>query len=242
MMEPAIGPFVKVMRSIALKPPQIPYISNVTGDWITDEQATDPAYWGLHLRSAVQFYKGLSTIQNQFATVLLEVGPSRALGTLARSLASEGTGGSVQSSLPHAAAKGAGELKSFLRAAAELWLAGVPIEWERRYQGERRRKRPLPTYPFARQRYWALEDPTPAPAPNRRDRGSPGGRGGRRSRARGARAGRSQLFDGDGELEAGAVRRRRRRQSNEAGLVGVRLRATARSQPLRTHWASLAAR
>ena len=165
MMDPAVGPFVKVMRSIALKPPQIPYISNVTGDWITDEQATDPAYWGLHLRSAVQFYKGLSTIQDQFATVLLEVGPSRALGTLARSLASEGTGGSVQSSLPHAAAKGAGELRSFLRAAAELWFAGVPIEWERRYHGERRRKRPLPTYPFARQRYWALEDPTPAPTP-----------------------------------------------------------------------------
>ncbi len=164
MMDPAVGPFVKVMRSIALKPPQIPYISNVTGDWITDEQATDPAYWGLHLRSAVQFYKGLRTIQDQFATVLLEVGPSRALGTLARSLASEGSG-SVQSSLPHAAAKGAGELKSFLRAAGELWLAGVPIEWERRYQGERRRKRPLPTYPFARQRYWALEDPTPALSP-----------------------------------------------------------------------------
>ena len=175
MMEPAIGPFVKVMRSIALKPPQIPYISNVTGDWITDEQATDPAYWGLHLRSAVQFYKGLSTIQNQFATVLLEVGPSRALGTLARTLVSEGTGGSVQSSLPHAAAKGAGELKSFLRAAAELWLAGVPIEWERRYHGERRRKRPLPTYPFARQRYWALEDPTPAAAPTAATAARPAG-------------------------------------------------------------------
>ena len=51
-----------------------------------------------------------------------------------------------------------------MRAGAELWLAGVPIEWERRYHGERRRKRPLPTYPFARQRYWALEDPTPAPS------------------------------------------------------------------------------
>ena len=164
MMDPAVGPFVKVMRGITLNAPQIPYISNVTGDWITDEQATDPAYWGLHLRSAVQFYKGLSTIQDQFATVLLEVGPSRALGTLARSLITEGTGSSAQSSLPHAAAKGAGELKSFLRAGAELWLAGVPIEWERRYHGERRRKRPLPTYPFARQRYWALEDPTPAPS------------------------------------------------------------------------------
>jgi phthiocerol/phenolphthiocerol synthesis type-I polyketide synthase E len=165
MMDRAVGPFVEVMRSLTLKAPQLPYISNVSGDWITDEQATDPAYWGLHLRSAVQFYKGLSTIQDQFATVFLEVGPSRALGTLARSLIAEGSGSSVQSSLPHAALKGVGELKSFLRAGAEIWLAGVPIEWERRYHGERRRKRALPTYPFARQRYWALEDPTPVLPP-----------------------------------------------------------------------------
>ena len=162
MMEPAVGPFVEVMRGVALNAPQIPYISNVTGDWITDEQAMDPAYWGVHLRAAVQFHKGLSTIQDQFSTALLEVGPGRVLGTLARSLRTDIADGVIQSSLPHAAARGVGEVKSLLRAAAELWIAGAPIDWGRRYEGERRRKIPLPTYPFFRQRYWAIEE-LPAP-------------------------------------------------------------------------------
>ena len=162
LMDPAVGPFIEVMRGIELRPPQIAYISNVTGEWITDEQATDPAYWGEQLRAPVQFHKGLSTIHDQVSTVLLEVGPGRALGNLARSLVGEATSNVIQSSLAHSAARGVGEVKALLRAGAELWLAGVPIDWGRRYEGERRLKRPLPTYPFARQRYWAIEDDRPA--------------------------------------------------------------------------------
>ena len=163
MMDPAVGPFVEVMRGIALKAPKLAYISNVTGDWITDEQATDPAYWGEHLRAAVQFHKGLTAIDDQVGTAFLEVGPGRALGNLAKALVGESGSRLVQSSLPAASARGSGELKTFLRAAAELWLAGVPVDWSERYKGERRLKRPLPTYPFARQRYWAIgQDKQPA--------------------------------------------------------------------------------
>jgi acyl transferase domain-containing protein/acyl carrier protein len=165
MMDAAVGPFFEVMRSIELKPPQMAYISNVTGEWVTDEQATDPAYWGEQLRAPVQFHKGLSTIHDQVSTVLLEVGPGRALGNLAQSLVGQATGNVIQSSLAHSAARGAGEVKTFLRAGAELWLAGVPIDWDRRYEGERRLKRPLPTYPFARQRYWAIDQDEPAAVP-----------------------------------------------------------------------------
>ena len=165
MMEPAVGPFIDVMRGIALKPPQIPYVSNVTGEWITDEQATDPNYWGAHMRAAVLFHKGLTCIHDQAQSIFVEVGPGRSLGTLAaRALGGEATESVIQSSLPHAAARGVGEAKAFLRAAAELWVAGVPVDWTRRYQGERRLKRPLPTYPFERKRYWVLDPEQPAPA------------------------------------------------------------------------------
>jgi acyl transferase domain-containing protein/acyl carrier protein len=77
----------------------------------------------------------------------------------------QATGNVIQSSLAHSAARGVGEVKALLRAGAELWLAGVPIDWDRRYEGERRLKRPLPTYPFARQRYWAIEQDQPAAVP-----------------------------------------------------------------------------
>ena len=77
MMDAAVGPFVEVMRRITLSPPQLPYVSNVTGAWITDEQATDPVYWGQHMRAPVQFHKGLSVIHDQMPGVFLEVGPGR---------------------------------------------------------------------------------------------------------------------------------------------------------------------
>ena len=175
MMDPAVEAFAEVMRSIELKPPQIAYVSNVTGEWITDEEATDPEYWGRHIRAAVLFYKGLTTIQDQVATVFVETGPGRALSTLVRPLLGAGAG-PVLSSLAHPSARGSGEARAFLRSAAELWLAGAPVDWSRRYQGERRLKRPLPTYPFERQRYWLTDQeppPRPAFAPGARRPGAP---------------------------------------------------------------------
>jgi acyl transferase domain-containing protein/acyl carrier protein len=177
MMEPAVEPLVEIMRGIELKPPQLAFISNITGEWITDEQATDPAYWGQHLRAPVQFHKGLSTIHDQMPSLFLEVGPGRALTTLARSIGSDSQAVVVQPSLAHPAARGTGELKTFLRAAAELWLAGVAVDWSRRYEGERRLKLPLPTYPFQRQRYWILTQDQRGAGPRPgTSAGRPGGR------------------------------------------------------------------
>jgi acyl transferase domain-containing protein len=161
MMEPAVAPFIEFMRKIDLKAPHFPYVSNVTGEWITDAQATDPNYWGTHIRAPVLFHKGLTCIQVHGSTHLLEVGPGRSLSTLVRSLGGD-AGSVIQSSLAHHSARGVGEVKAFLRTAAELWLAGVPLDWGRRYEGEPRRKRPLPTYPFERKRYWLLDQDQPA--------------------------------------------------------------------------------
>ena len=61
-----------------------------------------------------------------------------------------------------ASARGAGEVRAFLRAGAELWVLGAPIDWSQRYEEERRLKRPLPTYPFERKRYWVLDEERPA--------------------------------------------------------------------------------
>ena len=163
MMEPAVGPFIEVMRGISLKPPQLPYVSNVTGEWITDEQATNPTYWGSHMRAPVLFHKGLSCIHQQTPSIFLEVGPGRSLGTLARALGSEAT---IQSSLAHASARGAGEVRAFLRAAAELWVLGAPINWNQRYAQERRLKRPLPNLPLRTQAILGTRRGTPGRAAN----------------------------------------------------------------------------
>ena len=62
--------------------PRIPYVSNLTGTWMTAEQATDPAYWARHLREPVRFARGSAELLREPARVLLEVGPGTTLSGL----------------------------------------------------------------------------------------------------------------------------------------------------------------
>src|SRR5205085_7832480 len=45
MLAPIAAAVTELARTITLHPPRLPYLSNLTGTWITDAQATDPAYW-----------------------------------------------------------------------------------------------------------------------------------------------------------------------------------------------------
>ena len=62
MMDPAIEPFAAVVREMVLSPPRTPFVSTVTGTWITVEQARDPMYWARHLRETVRFADGVRTL------------------------------------------------------------------------------------------------------------------------------------------------------------------------------------
>ncbi|MEM8715297.1 MAG: type I polyketide synthase, partial [Cyanobacteria bacterium P01_G01_bin.4] len=90
-MAGAVPEFVELVASIEHHPPTIPFLSNVTGTWILEEQATDPAYWGQHLRQTVRFADGVTALMADGDRLLLEVGPGRTLSTLAKQQASDGT-------------------------------------------------------------------------------------------------------------------------------------------------------
>ncbi len=83
MMKPAMEEFAAEVRSVERHVPQIPYLSNVTGQWITEADAVDPSYWARHLREPVQFSHGVAALLNDPAIVLLEVGPGQTLSALA---------------------------------------------------------------------------------------------------------------------------------------------------------------
>lgn len=159
-MQPAVEPFVAFMRGLKLNKPRIPFISNVTGDWITDEEATDPAYWGRHLRQPVLFYKGLKCLCDEGESILLEVGPGQTLTQLAKRMTADLSGIDVYPSTARANMR-ALELETWLGSAAQLWCQGLPIDWSHRYEGERRYKVDLPTYPFERRRYWVNDEERP---------------------------------------------------------------------------------
>lgn len=156
MMEPILEPFRAVVSRIQLREPRIPYVSNVTGDWITPELAMSRDYWVDHLRSTVRFADGLKQILKEPDCVLLEVGPGQTLTKLARQNDSSDSQPAITSE---------DDLMSLMSAVGKLWLAGVEVDWSGFYAHERRRRIPLPTYPFERKRHW-IERPTqPATQP-----------------------------------------------------------------------------
>jgi len=159
MMEPVLAPFVERVKAMTLHPPQIPYISNVTGVWITAAEATDPEYWGRHLRQSVRFADGAGELLKEPNRVLLEVGPGTTLTTLAKQ---QGTNGQVQavvSSLRHPNQQQSDEVV-ILKTLGQLYLAGVEVDWAALHQGESRRRVQLPTYAFERARYWVESTPS----------------------------------------------------------------------------------
>ncbi len=159
MMEPILEPFVRHIREVNLKSPQIPFVSNVTGTWITADQATDPDYWARHLRQPVLFNEGIAEVLQQPERILLEVGPGRTLTTLAkRQLVSQAV---VLTSLRHPQEQ-ISDVAFLLNTLSRLWLSGLQINWAGFYTKEQRRHIPLPTYPFERQRYWIEANPETA--------------------------------------------------------------------------------
>ncbi|MEC4811962.1 MAG: beta-ketoacyl synthase N-terminal-like domain-containing protein [Scytonema sp. PMC 1069.18] len=153
MMSPILEPFAQLVKKVKLRPPCIRFISNVTGTWITDEQATDPNYWSQHLRQAVRFSDGISQLLKQFEGVFLEVGPGRTLSTLTTQHLDKNAKQQVLTLLSHVKEQQS-DVSFLLQTLGRLWLFGVEIDWSGFYSHECRHRLPLPTYPFERQRYW----------------------------------------------------------------------------------------
>ncbi len=172
MMDPVIAPFTEEVARYRLCPPSIRFISCLTGTWITDAEATSPAYWANQLRRPVHFSKGISSLRGESGLVLVEVGPGTALSTNARRHFADDRSAEVISSLPHETDQRSA-LESVLVATGRMWTAGVKVDWCALHSGNQRRRVPLPTYPFERKRCWidppaqvagATAVPAPEPA------------------------------------------------------------------------------
>lgn len=152
-MDPILDAFQDRVAATARHTPKRPFISNVTGDWITSEQATDPAYWTRHLRQPVRFAQGLGRLLEEPERILLEVGPGRTLATLAQRHPARQIGHAVLNTSGKRR-DAADDQPPLLDTLGRLWLAGVLVDWAAVYRHEKRRIVPLPGYPFEHKRYW----------------------------------------------------------------------------------------
>jgi acyl transferase domain-containing protein len=151
MMEPALPPFLKAVRGLTLGAPTIPYLSNLTGTWVTAAETTRPEYWAEHLRNTVRFADGVLELTKTPNMVLLEVGPGKTLATLARQTVGF-TGQEILHSVPHPLDERPA-LDVMLQALGQLWVACADVSWENVHRCEQLHRVSLPTYPFERQRY-----------------------------------------------------------------------------------------
>ncbi|MCL2450880.1 MAG: type I polyketide synthase, partial [Polyangiaceae bacterium] len=151
MMDAVVEPFTRLVERVSLSAPRTPFVSTKTGTWITPEQARDPGYWGRHLRETVRFSDAVATLWKQPGATLVEVGPRATLATLARQQMSDRT---RQVAVPSMGDRDATEWETLLSAVGALWAAGVSLDARAFWAGQKRRRVPLPTYPFERQRFW----------------------------------------------------------------------------------------
>src|SRR5205085_8952739 len=54
----------EILKPLKFNEPILPYLSSMTGDWITQQEINDPNYWGKHLFNTVQFSRGIRTLQD----------------------------------------------------------------------------------------------------------------------------------------------------------------------------------
>ncbi|MGE5341222.1 MAG: beta-ketoacyl synthase N-terminal-like domain-containing protein [Candidatus Omnitrophota bacterium] len=151
MMDPILTAFEETVAKVKLSNPMIPFISSVSGSWITNEDARNPQYWAQQLRNPVRFAEGIDTILNDPGRLLLEVGPGNSLCVLAEQKTKK-----VFPSVRHIKQNEPDSI-FLLKTLGNLWMSGVSLDWKRFYQDENPRRIPLPTYPFERKRYWMAE-------------------------------------------------------------------------------------
>ena len=174
MMNEIVDPFAKFVSQFQLNAPTTPILSTVTGDWMTEQQATDPQYWAEHLRKPVRFSEAVvrmwSETDGDPDRILIELGPRRTLATLSKQHATDPKNQISIPTLSNTSEDNA-EWSSMLGAVAQLWLAGAEIDWSRLStdgQPRTRRHSTLPTYAFQRKQYFiapgnATTSPPPTP-------------------------------------------------------------------------------
>ena len=152
MLDAILPRWEAFLRSLTLRAPKFPIVSNLTGEFLTNEQATDPIYWVRHLRSTVLFAEGISKVMKGPGRVFIDVGPGKTLSSLAKAQGSL-SGDQVINSLPHPD-EACDDRLHFLSALGRAALCGLPVEHSLFWNGGPRQRQSLPTYSFQRNRYF----------------------------------------------------------------------------------------
>lgn len=151
-MEPILDEFLEAIKDIRFNKPTIPYISNISGDWITEEDIQNKKYWAKHMRNAVLFSDGIENLDLDTDDIFIEIGPGSTLSQLI--LQHKSPKPQILNTIPNYVNSDENSYQFILNTIAKLWLLKLKINWQELYTNEIRRRIKLPTYPFAKQTFW----------------------------------------------------------------------------------------
>ena len=148
LMDPMLSTFERIAEKVAMSAPRIALMSNVSGSQAGGELTT-PSYWRRQVREPVRFAQGMATMVAQGCEIFVEIGPHPTLLGMGADCVPEGKGTWLPS-----LRKGKEDWRVLLESLGRLHVRGVGVDWKGFDAPYQRRRVPLPTYPFQRQRYW----------------------------------------------------------------------------------------
>ena len=146
LMQPMVEEFAAVARSISYSLPQIPIVSNLTGE-LADKTIATADYWVEHILQPVQFAKSIEYLDCQQVDIFLEIGTKPTLTGMAKSILDNKL-------FLHSLDRQQSDWRQILTTLSQLYTAGFDINWLEVTKDYNANKTSLPTYPWKRQRYW----------------------------------------------------------------------------------------
>lgn len=149
LVEKIIPELEEALSRVDFGVPQVPLISNTTGEFWPVGAPMMRDYWIKHARQPVRFMDGVRTLEADGERLFIEMGPARTLlGLVADSLVNPD-----ESLLVASLGRSVDDRTATMQAMADLFVNGVDLEWGRALGG-RGVHVDLPNYPFEKVRCW----------------------------------------------------------------------------------------
>ncbi|MER5942381.1 type I polyketide synthase [Streptomyces sp. NPDC001928] len=157
LLDPMLAEYRAVAEAVTYHRPSVPVVSTLSGRPEPDA-LVGADHWVRQARETVRFADAVEWLAGEGVTAFVEAGPSNSLAVAAEDCVAP----NAQAAFPSCP-----DPRTAVEALASLQVHGVPVDWRSVYAGSGARRRPLPTYPFQRQRYWldAVRHRTPAGHP-----------------------------------------------------------------------------
>jgi len=150
LMDSILDALDEAASSIAVSPPEIPIVSNLTGRLADDTTYADCGYWSRHARQAVRFADGIRAAHDLGCAAFLEIGPHPVLTGMGKRCVEDESALWLPS-----LRKGREDWQPLLDSAAQLFTRGARLDWRAFDRDYVRQRCDLPTYPFQRKSFWA---------------------------------------------------------------------------------------